>query len=285
MRSPLNLYGITMTLLVIGLFGFIMVIILRSSGEKVKGILEAHRLEVDKFDPFSDIRSLMGRGKQEKRGGTMDNEDREINILSPTEEDFLFLFQILESENPRSVSSAIKVLGEIGDIRGVIPLLKVDSSDEEVDRFACGTAIQILRFQGLKEAATVILEVLNNPNIPLTRFCRSEIAKIKERLELDSPSILSAVLASNLPAPKAKEYAIEKLFGEDAIRTPSTLLKFLEGDEDDLALAACHSLSYLSYREGISVMEKAIERMKDGETKEGCKEAVERLIGYNQLRQ
>ena len=130
-----------------------------------------------------------------------------IDFNNPREQDLQFLFEMLERGSEAQRNSAGRVLMELGDLRGVRPLLR--SAGKYPESAACDMAAELLRLTSRAEAAELMIDVLETGESPTSERCRTEMSERLPQVLGQDPQILIDLLGSSRP--KVLHFALRQL--------------------------------------------------------------------------
>lgn len=140
------------------------------------------------------------------------NNEPELNLEAPTDADFRFLFEILESGDQKARISAARVLKDIGDPRAVRPLFKAVRGIEAVDVFFLQCAMTILDREEISpdRRIAVLVPVWEEESAHLTDEMKDAVRlKLRDAGALDPDFLFEAAVSSGDPA--VRRFAIREL--------------------------------------------------------------------------
>lgn len=159
------------------------------------------------------------------------NNEPKIDFEEPTDTDFAFLFEILESGDQKARISAARVLKDIGDVRAVRPLFRAVRGMEDVDRFFLECAITILERDDVspERRRAVLVPVWEEHHAQLTDEMRAAVRlKLRDAGALDPEFLYDRAVSSGDPA--VRRFAVREL-GE-LPRPPGGVLAAAMSDPD-----------------------------------------------------
>lgn len=130
-----------------------------------------------------------------------------IDFNNPREQDLQFLFELLDRGTEAQRRSAGNVLVELGDLRGVRPLLRAAGKYPQED--LCSMALELLRLTSRAEAAELMIDTLETGEPPTSDGCRSELEERLPQVLGQDPQILIDLLGSSRP--KVLNFALRRL--------------------------------------------------------------------------
>ena len=159
------------------------------------------------------------------------NNEPKVDLEQPTDTDFAFLFEILESGDQKARISAARVLKDIGDVRAVRPLFKAVRGMEDVDRFFLECALTILERDDVspQRRLAVLVPVWEEESTHLTDEMRAAVRlKLRDAGALDPDYLYEVAVSSGDPA--VRRFAIREI-GEMP-RPPGGVLAAAMSDPD-----------------------------------------------------
>lgn len=141
-----------------------------------------------------------------------ENNEPTLNIDAPTDADFRFLFEVLESGDQKARVSAARVLKDIGDPRAVRPLFQAVRGMEDVDVFFLQCAMTILDRDDIspERRIAVLVPVWEQHHTHLTREMQAAVRlKLRDAGALDPDFLFEAAVGSGDPL--VRRFAIREL--------------------------------------------------------------------------
>lgn len=141
------------------------------------------------------------------------SEERELDLLNPTEADLKFLLETFTHETGAGRISAARALVLVQEDRAV-PLLALAKGTEDEQAFFCGAALEILRFRTRERAAELMIDLLETPQSSLSPACRETLEEKLEWIRAAAPEVVQSLLLS--PLKRVQVFALTNLPRSDS---------------------------------------------------------------------